>query len=105
MMLARTAGPFIALGMLLGASAPALAQGQPDACADSFFAWQYTQCASPQAIEGRRARGIPEPAHPEDPLVIRARRRAAANARTDDQPQPLAQAQEIRASSKAAHPE
>ncbi len=104
-MIARTARTVVALGMLLGASPISFAQGQPDVCADSFFAWQYTQCATPQAIEGRRARGIPEPAQPEDPMVIRARRREAVSARTDDQPRPLSQAQEIRTSSRAARPE
>ena len=104
-MTARTARTFIALGMLLGASPTSFAQGQPDVCVDSFFAWQYTQCATPQAIEGRRARGIPEPAQPEDPMLIRARRREAVNARTDDQPQPLGQAQGIRTASGAARPE
>lgn len=104
-MIARTARTFIALGILLGASPTSFAQGQPDVCVDSYFAWQYTQCDSPQAIEGRRARGIPEPAHPEDPMVIRARRREAIKARTDDQPQPLGYAQEIRTSSRAARPE
>lgn len=105
-MSSRIAVTLSALGILLGASQTALAQGQPDPCADAFFAWAYTQCTSQQAIDGRRARGIPEPAHPEDPMIIRARRNGhSATARAETPSRALDQVQESRAATTIARPE
>jgi hypothetical protein len=105
MMTNRKRVTFVALSVLLGASLEAFAQGQPDHCADAFFAWQYSRCESAQAIDGRRARGMPEPAHPEDPMVIRQRRVDNVNARADRQSPRRSQEHGGQTASKATRPE